>query len=98
MEAREAAVDVAGRPGLPPQYDSGMTTKIAVSLPDELAAAARRAVDDGRAASVSAYVAAALARQVREDDVTALLAEMRAEHGAPSPEDYAWADEVLGIS
>ena len=75
-----------------------MTKKIAVSLPDELVAAARRAVDDGRAASVSAYVAAALARQVREDDVTALLAEMRAEHGAPSSEDYAWADEVLGIS
>jgi len=75
-----------------------MTKKIAVSLPDELVAAARRAVDDGRAASVSAYVAAALARQVREDDVTALLAEMRAEHGGPSSEDYAWADEVLGIS
>jgi len=75
-----------------------MTKKIAVSLPDGLVAAARRAVDDGRAASVSAYVAAALARQVREDDVTALLAEMRAEHGTPSAEDYAWADEVLGIS
>jgi hypothetical protein len=43
-------------------------------------------------------VATALARQVREDDVTALLAEMRAEHGTPSVEDYAWADQVLGIS
>jgi antitoxin ParD1/3/4 len=75
-----------------------MTRKIAVSLPDELVAAARRAVDEGRAASVSAYVASALARQVREDDMTALLAEMRAEHGVPSVEDYAWADQVLGIS
>ena len=74
-----------------------MTTKIAVSLPDELVAAARRAVEEGRAASVSAYVATALARQVREDDLGALLAEMRAEHGSPSAEDYAWADQVLGI-
>ena len=74
-----------------------MTTKIAVSLPDELVAAARRAVQEGRAASVSAYVATAMARQVREDDMAALLAEMRAEHGAPSEDDYAWADRVLGV-
>jgi antitoxin ParD1/3/4 len=74
-----------------------MTTKIAVSLPDELVAAARRAVAEGRAQSVSAYVASAMARQVREDDLSALVAEMRAEHGAPSAQDYAWADRVLGI-
>jgi antitoxin ParD1/3/4 len=79
------------------RYDSGMTTKIAVSLPDELVAAARRAVAEGRAQSVSAYVASAMARQVREDDLSALVAEMRAEHGAPSAQDYAWADRVLGI-
>jgi Arc/MetJ-type ribon-helix-helix transcriptional regulator len=91
MEVREAAVDVL-------RYDSGMTRKIAVSLPDELVAAARRAVHEGRAASVSAYVATALARQVREDDLTALLAEMRAEHGSPTVEDYAWADGALGLS
>src|SRR5436853_131240 len=36
-----------------------MTTKIAVSLPDEQVAAARRAVAEGRAPSVSAYVASA---------------------------------------
>ncbi|HXM57843.1 MAG TPA: toxin-antitoxin system antitoxin subunit [Candidatus Dormibacteraeota bacterium] len=75
-----------------------MTTKIAVSLPDDLVAAARRAVADGRAASVSAYVATALARQVREEDLTSLLAEMRAEHGSPAAADYAWADHVLGIA
>jgi Arc/MetJ-type ribon-helix-helix transcriptional regulator len=75
-----------------------MTTKIAVSLPDELVAAAKRAVAGGRAASVSAYVAGALARQVQEDDLSALLAEMHAEHGRPSAEDHAWADDVLGLS
>src|SRR5215467_2498367 len=99
MEVREAAVDYrAGYPVPPRRYDFGMTKKIAVSLPDELVAAARRAVEEGRAASVSAYVATALARQVREDDVTALLAEMRSEVGSPSAADYAWADEVLGLS
>lgn len=77
------------------RYDSGMTVKIAVSLPDELVARAKRAVAEGRAASVSAYVAAALARQVREDELSAMLAEMRAEHGAPSADDVAWADRVL---
>ncbi len=75
-----------------------MTTKIAVSLPDELVAIARLAVAEGRAPSVSAYVANALARQVREDELAALVAEMRVEHGTPSDEDYAWADQVLGIS
>ena len=34
-----------------------MTTKLAVSLPDELAEQARQAVREGRAASVSAYIA-----------------------------------------
>lgn len=94
MEVREAAADWYPSRA---RYDPGMTTKIAISLPDELVAAARRAVEEGRAASVSAYVATALSRQVREDDLTALLAEMRAEHGSPSADDYAWADRVLGL-
>jgi Arc/MetJ-type ribon-helix-helix transcriptional regulator len=100
MEAHEAACDLTRYPDpvQSPRYDSGMTKKIAVSLPDDLVSAARRAVDEGRAASVSAYVAMALARQVREDEVTALLADMRAEHGTPSADDYAWADQVLGLA
>ena len=75
-----------------------MTTKIAVSLPDELVAAAKRAVAEGRSASVSAYVAEALARQAGADDLVAMIGEMRAAHGAPSDEDYAWADQALGIA
>jgi Arc/MetJ-type ribon-helix-helix transcriptional regulator len=99
MNLREAALDAAERyPDGGDRYDPGMTRKIAVSLPDDLVAAARRAVADGRAPSVSAYVATALARQVRDDDLTALLAEMRSEHGTPSADDHAWADRVLGIS
>lgn len=37
-----------------------MTVKFAISLPDETAAAVRRAVDAGDAPSVSAYIAAAI--------------------------------------
>jgi antitoxin ParD1/3/4 len=71
--------------------------KIAVSLPDARVAQARRAVAEGRAASVSAYVAEALARREQEDDAEALISEMIAEHGEPSEEDVAWARQALGI-
>lgn len=79
------------------RYDSGMTTKIAVSLPDHLVVAARAAVRDGRAASVSAFVAEALARHIRGGDLTSMLDGLDAEFGTPSPEDLAWADTVLGL-
>lgn len=51
---------------------------IAVTLPSEVVAAARRAVAQGRAASVSAYIAESLARREREDALAALLDEMDA--------------------
>lgn len=57
--------------------------KIAVTLPNELVESARAAVRSGRAASVSAYVASALAQQAKLDDLDALLAEMLAESGGP---------------
>jgi len=76
---------------------AGMTTKIAVSLPDELVAAARQAVADGRAASVSAYVAAALAERRADEDLARLLDEMDAEHGPPTAEHFAWARRALGL-
>jgi Arc/MetJ-type ribon-helix-helix transcriptional regulator len=74
-----------------------MTTKLAISLPDELAEQARRAVREGRAASVSAYVAAAMSETARTRSITALVADMRAEDGEPSQEDYAWARRALGL-
>ncbi|MHB1738394.1 MAG: toxin-antitoxin system antitoxin subunit [Actinomycetes bacterium] len=73
-----------------------MTTKIAVSLPDELVQAARQAVADGRATSVSAFVAAAMADRERTESLAALVADIIAEDGEPSSEDYAWADRALG--
>jgi Arc/MetJ-type ribon-helix-helix transcriptional regulator len=80
-----------------PWYSAGMTTKLAVSLPDELAEQARQAVREGRAASVSAYIAGAMAQSARTRSIAGLVADMRAEDGQPSEEDYAWARRALGV-
>lgn len=74
-----------------------MTTKIAVSLPDDQVTAAKRAVSEGRAASVSALVSEALADKLRADSLAALVADMIADTGPPSAADYAWAREALGL-
>lgn len=74
-----------------------MTTKIAVSLPDEQVEEARAAVAAGRAASVSAYVSQALARRSADVELLALLAEDDERYGPPSAQDYARARETLGL-
>ncbi len=74
-----------------------MTTKIAVSLPDELVVAARRAVADGQAASVSAFIAGAIEQQDRYSDLAELLAEMAAQAGSPTDADRAWARQALRL-
>lgn len=73
-----------------------MTTKIAVSLPDELVAQARAAVQEGRAASVSAYVAEALADRYRRRSLVQLLDDLDAELGPTGADDVAWAARALG--
>ena len=75
---------------------SGMTSKIAVSLPDHLVAEARAAVAQGRAPSVSAYVAAALEEKTKLDGLGALLEELLAASGGPlTDRERAAADAVL---
>lgn len=74
----------------------GMTTrKIAITLPAAQVDAARRAVAEGRARSVSAYIAAAVDAQTERQGLRAYVDELIAEHGRPSAEDYAWADQQL---
>ena len=75
-----------------------MTTKIAISLPDELVESARRAVAENRASSVSSYIADALQERVRVESLAAVLADWDREFGPPSPEDIAWAKQQLGLS
>ena len=76
----------------------GMTkAKIAVTLPRPLLAHARRAVEQGRATSVSAYVAMALEEQAKIDDLKGMLDEMLAETGGPmTPAEKREADRMLG--
>ncbi len=74
-----------------------MTTKIAISLPDEQVSAARRAVADGRAPSVSAYISQSLTERGDYEDLSALLADMQAEAGPPSDDDRRWARSALGL-
>ncbi len=69
--------------------------KIAVSLPEEHIVAARRAVAEGRASSVSAYVADALARVEQENSLVALLDDLDRELGEPGEGAQVWAEREL---
>ena len=81
-----------------PWYDSGVTQKIAVSLPDEQVVSIRRAVEQGRAPSVSGFISAAVARVQREDDLAQLLDDLDRELGPVDDADLAWADKALGLA
>jgi Arc/MetJ-type ribon-helix-helix transcriptional regulator len=77
----------------------GMTkAKIAVTVPRPLLANARRAVKDGHAESVSAYVTSALEEKAKLDDLKAMLDEMLDETGGPmTPVEQREAERMLGL-
>lgn len=74
-----------------------MTTaaKIAITLPPEQLTRVQRAVRRGRAPSVSAYIARALAEQDREESLADLVRDLVAQHGEPTVKDRQWARRVL---
>lgn len=77
---------------------SSMTRqKIAITLPEEQVAAAKQAVADGRAPSVSAFISQALARRDADEDLAETITEIYAEAGQPTEEDRLWARRVLGL-
>ena len=78
---------------------SSMTReKIAITLPEEQVAAARQAVAEGRAASVSAYISQALARRTADEEMAEIIAEIYAGTGGqPTEEERARARRELGI-
>lgn len=77
---------------------SGTTSKIAVSLPDELVAYVRELVRAGEAASVSAVVRDALEERMRRARLEEMLTEMLAESGGPMTDaERAAADRILGL-
>ena len=77
--------------------DSMTRQKIAITLPEEQVTAARQAVAEGRAASVSAFISQALARRSADEELAETIAEIYAETGQPTAEDRLWARRVLGI-
>ena len=79
-------------------YDQSMSIRITVSLPDDLVAVAQAAVRDGRAASVSAYVASALREKAGRESVAEVLAEWRSEAGPLLADEEAWVQESLAAS
>jgi Arc/MetJ-type ribon-helix-helix transcriptional regulator len=71
--------------------------KIAITLPEEQVAAARRAVAEGRAASVSAFISHALARRDADEELAETITEIYGETGHPTEEERLWARQVLGL-
>jgi Arc/MetJ-type ribon-helix-helix transcriptional regulator len=69
--------------------------KIAITLPPEQLARAKRAVRSGRAESVSAYIVRALTEQAHEEGLQALVDDLVAQHGEPTSQEKAWARRVL---
>ncbi len=76
----------------------GVTTKLTISVPDDVAAEAREAVHAGHAASVSGYVAAAIEHYRQAVTLDEWLNRVDDELGPPSPEAFAWAESVLGTT
>ena len=74
-----------------------MRTRMTITVDEETARAARDAVAAGRAPSVSAWVASAIADQALRERLTDVLADIRAELGPASDEETAWARTVLGL-
>jgi Arc/MetJ-type ribon-helix-helix transcriptional regulator len=72
--------------------------KIAVSLPSRAAETARLAVKQGRASSVSAYIADAIDEKSKRESLDDLLDQWLEESGGPmTPAERRWADRKLGI-
>jgi Arc/MetJ-type ribon-helix-helix transcriptional regulator len=71
------------------------SAKVALSIPAKVLDEAKREVASGRAKSLSAFVSEALDEKLRRDELTAILDEMDASHGAPNKAAKAWAKRVL---
>ena len=74
-----------------------MKTRVTVTVDRATAEAAEAAVAAGRAASVSAWVAAAMAERAQRESLAEVLAGIRAELGPATAEETAWARSVLGL-
>ncbi len=78
-------------------YAERMRRRLTVTVDEETAGVAEAAVAAGRAPSVSAWVASAMAARAQHESLTAVLAQIRAELGPATDEETAWARSVLGL-
>jgi hypothetical protein len=74
-----------------------MTKRVTISVPDDVAEKARRAVVAGRADSVSSYFVGLAEREPDWAAAVEILDEMLAEAGGATPQDEAWARSVLDL-
>jgi len=89
---RANASEASSRQGAVTRYE-----KIAISLPARAAESVRRAVREGRASSVSAYVAEAIEQKSSREDLLVMLEEMLEETGGPpTPAERRWAAWQVG--
>jgi hypothetical protein len=71
--------------------------RVTVTVKRDILKQVERQVKRGKAKSVSAWIDSAMDEKARREDLAALLAEMKAEHGPATAEDEAWARDVLGL-
>lgn len=71
-----------------PGIYSGMTVKIAVSLPERALARAKSVVKKGRAASVSGYIARLIDQEAEEESFAEMVARWNREDGR-TPDEVA---------
>ncbi|MGH3769407.1 MAG: ribbon-helix-helix domain-containing protein [Pseudonocardiaceae bacterium] len=75
-----------------------VTTKITVTVPEELAAHIRQEVEQGRYASVSAFVTQAVASMRDFEPLDLLIASMIAEAGQPDEVAQAWVAQAMATA
>jgi hypothetical protein len=73
------------------------TTRITISVPEQIIVKAQRAVESGQADSVSGYFAGLAEREPDWADARTVLDEMIAEAGGIPEHDRRWAKSVLGL-
>lgn len=69
------------------------TRKVSLTLPEELLARAEQAVARGEARSVSAYIASSAGSGEARATTAEVIARWRTEHGEPSAEQLAAAED-----
>jgi Arc/MetJ-type ribon-helix-helix transcriptional regulator len=71
------------------------TTKITVTVPEELVAHIRSQVESGRFDSVSAYITRAAESMRDFEPLDLLIASMIAETGEPGERAQAWVEDAM---